>query len=73
MDVSGLRRFQPGDDTRYIEWKATARLGELIIKDFIREIEGGVYIILDTGREMRKSISLSRMDYCSLYWFISRR
>ncbi len=65
MDLHSLRRFQPGDDTRLIEWKATARLNELIVKDLFREIEGDVYIILDAGREMRKGVRNSKIDYAT--------
>ncbi len=70
MELHSLRRFQPGDDTKYIEWKATARLGEIIVKDFLKEVEEDVYLILDAGREMRKGMKRSRIDYAitlSLY------
>ncbi len=63
MDLHSLKKFQPGDDTKHIEWKATARLGELIIKDFLREVEEDIYLILDAGREMRKEVMKSKIDY----------
>ena len=53
-EVESLREYQPGDDIKHIEWKATARLSKLIIKEFLKELEGDVYIILDAGKEMRK-------------------
>ncbi|MEM2191161.1 MAG: DUF58 domain-containing protein [Archaeoglobaceae archaeon] len=53
-EFHSLREFQSGDDTRRIDWKASARLGELIVKEFLKEWEGDVYIALDTSREMRK-------------------
>jgi len=61
-EFEGLRKFQEGDDFRRIDWKATARLGELIVREFIREWEGDVYIALDTSREMRKG-KPSKIDY----------
>ncbi len=64
-EIYSLRRFQLGDDTRHVEWKATARLGELIIKDFIKEREGDVYIILDAGKDMRKGVKTSKIDYAT--------
>lgn len=64
-EILFLRRFQEGDETRYIDWKATARLGELIVKEFMREDEGEIYIILDAGKEMRKGIKSSKIDYAS--------
>lgn len=63
MELESLKEFQPGDEPRHIEWKATARLGKLIVKDFLREVESDVYIVLDAGREMRKGIRSSRVDY----------
>ncbi len=63
IEIHSLRKFQPGDDTKYVDWKATARLGELIVKDFLREFEGDVYIILDAGKEMRKGVKSSKIDY----------
>ncbi len=64
-EIHSLRKFQPGDDIKHVEWKATARLGELIVKDLLRELEGDVYIILDAGREMRKGVRNSKIDYAA--------
>lgn len=65
MEIHSLREFQPGDDIKHVEWKATARLGELIVKEFLREVEGDIYIILDAGKEMRKGIRNSKIDYAT--------
>ena len=65
VEIHSLRKFQPGDDAKHIEWKATARLGELIIKNLIKELESDVYIILDAGKEMRKGIRNSKIDYAT--------
>ena len=65
IEIHSLREFQPGDDIKHVEWKATARLGELIVKDFLRELEGDVYIILDAGKEMRKGVRNSKIDYAT--------
>jgi uncharacterized protein (DUF58 family) len=65
MEIHSLRGFQLGDDTKHVEWKATARLGELIVKDFLREVESDVYIVLDAGREMRKGVKNSKVDYAT--------
>lgn len=65
MEIHSLRKFQPGDDIKGVEWKATARFGELIVKDFLREVEGDIYIILDAGKEMRKGVRNSKIDYAT--------
>ncbi|NHW23732.1 MAG: DUF58 domain-containing protein [Archaeoglobales archaeon] len=62
VEFVALRRFQEGDDTRRIDWKATARFGELIVREYLKEWEGDVYVALDIGREMRKG-KPSKIDY----------
>jgi len=64
-ELDSLREFQSGDEWRHIDWKATMRLRELIVKDFMKENEGGVYIILDAGKEMRKGIKRSKIDFAT--------
>lgn len=64
-EIQSLRRFQEGDELRHIDWKATARMGELIVREFLKESEGDVYIILDAGREMRKGMKDSKIDYAT--------
>jgi len=59
-ELDSLRRYQPGDDWKYVEWKASLRLGDIIVKDFLREWEGDVYIVLDAGRGMRKGVGKTR-------------
>ncbi len=65
LDIHSLRKYQYGDDLKFVDWKATARLRELIVKDFLKETESDVYIILDVGREMRKGIKNSKIDYAT--------
>jgi len=65
LEIDSLRGFQSGDDRRHIDWKATMRLGELIVKDFLKETEGDVYLILDAGKEMRKGIKSSKIDFAT--------
>jgi len=65
LELDSLRKFQPGDEQRHIDWKATTRLGELIVKDFLKERESDVYIVLDAGKEMRKGIKSSKIDFAT--------
>ena len=65
LELDSLREFQPGDERRHIDWKATTRLGELIVKDFLKETEGDIYIVLDAGKEMRKGIKSSKIDFAT--------
>ncbi len=65
LELDTLREFQPGDEQRHIDWKATTRLGELIVKEFLKETKGDVYIVLDAGKEMRKGIKSSKIDFAT--------
>jgi uncharacterized protein (DUF58 family) len=46
----GLREWVPGDDTRIIDWKATARRGKPIARQYEDERRQQVLIAIDAGR-----------------------
>jgi uncharacterized protein (DUF58 family) len=48
-DLFSLRDYQPQDDLRHIDWKATARARRLTVREFTAEDEKRVTIVLDTG------------------------
>lgn len=52
MELEDLRAYQPGDDVRYMEWRATARSGRPITKVFREERQRLVYIIVDRSPTM---------------------
>jgi uncharacterized protein (DUF58 family) len=47
-DLHSLREYQPYDDVRHIHWKATARQGRLVVREFTAEDERRVHVVLDT-------------------------
>jgi uncharacterized protein (DUF58 family) len=47
-DLHSLREYQPHDDMRHIDWKATARQKRLIVREFNAEDDRRVHIALDT-------------------------
>jgi uncharacterized protein (DUF58 family) len=47
-----LRDYVVGDDPRYIDWKATARRGHPITREFTTEQSQTVYVVVDAGRTM---------------------
>jgi uncharacterized protein (DUF58 family) len=49
-DLLALRDYQPQDDLRHIDWKATARSRRLTVREFTSEDERRVTIALDTRR-----------------------
>ena len=52
-DIKELREHAPGDPFKHIAWKATARTGKLIVKEFESNVTLSVYLLLDTGPSMR--------------------
>jgi uncharacterized protein (DUF58 family) len=47
-DLFSLRDYQPQDDLRHMDWKATARARRLTVREFTSEDERRITIVLDT-------------------------
>lgn len=45
-----VRRFEAGDDLRHVNWKASARSGELLTRKFVGEEREGISILVSTWR-----------------------
>jgi uncharacterized protein (DUF58 family) len=59
-----LREYVPGDDPSRIAWKATARRGRLITRNYEAERSQNVLLVIDCGRLMTTEINgLTRLDY----------
>jgi len=67
-----LRDYQPDDEYRRINWKATARRGRPISTEYETERSQNIVALLDTGRLMRSPVgdpaagpgpALARIDY----------
>lgn len=48
QDLLALRDYQPMDDMRRVDWKATARARRLIVREFSAEDDKRVTVVLDT-------------------------
>lgn len=51
LDFSDLRAYVAGDDVADIDWKASARHGDLLVKRHVAERRAVVMLVVDTGRE----------------------
>lgn len=51
-ELDSLRDYQRGDDVRLIEWKASARARQLVVKRMVPETRREVMLVLDTGRQL---------------------
>ncbi|MBW7857526.1 MAG: DUF58 domain-containing protein [Leptonema sp. (in: Bacteria)] len=47
-----LRDYQVGDEPRRIDWKASAKQGQLITREYEQEQKQTLFIVVDTGRWM---------------------
>lgn len=53
MDYEESRRYQVGDDPRYMNWQLSARTGQHYMKVFREERQPGIFILLDRRHSMR--------------------
>ena len=51
-DLLALRKYSPGDSHRLIHWKASARLGQLMIRQFAAESHDGYVLRVDTPADV---------------------
>lgn len=60
-----LREWVPGDDLRHIDWKATAKRGKVITRQYEAERRQQVLLVLDTGRLMTADVAsgVARLDF----------
>lgn len=64
LDFHQLREYREGDPQRQIDWKATARMGKLISREYQDERDQQIILLLDCGRRMQaRDDALSHMDH----------
>lgn len=64
MEFEQIKEYVTGDDIRTLNWKASARKGELMINNFMEERSQQVYCIIDKGRLMKMPFDgLTLLDY----------
>jgi uncharacterized protein (DUF58 family) len=63
-EFDALREHMPGMDTRFIDWKHSARHRKLLCKEFKTERNHPVVLAFDTGYLMREPVDgLARLDH----------
>ncbi len=64
MEFEQIKEYVAGDDYRTINWKATARKGQLMINNYADEKSQQLYCVIDKGRVMKMPFEgLSLLDY----------
>ena len=65
MEFSEVREYYPGDETRFIDWNVSSRMGKIYVKQFVEERELTVILAVDlsssldffSGRKSKKDIA----------------
>lgn len=53
IEFADFREYSPGDDLRYVDWKAYGRLDRLYLKQYVEEEDIYVLLLVDCSRSMR--------------------
>jgi uncharacterized protein (DUF58 family) len=61
-DYLGIREYRQGDSMRHIHWPSTARLGELMVREFEREETRRLAVILDASADLGEAFT--PLDRC---------
>jgi uncharacterized protein (DUF58 family) len=62
LEFSDYRRYQQGDDLRYVDWNIYRRLDRLLLKVFTADEEMNVYLLVDASRSMAEGTP-PKLDY----------
>lgn len=68
VEFYGVREYVPGDEYRWIEWKASARhgLARLFVKEFEHEASLNIFIIIDSAAPMFSGAwGSTPIEYCA--------
>ncbi|SCW56435.1 Protein of unknown function DUF58 [Ruminococcaceae bacterium YRB3002] len=52
LNFEDLREYVPGDNIRDIDWKASGRSGQILIKRYVADKKHSIMLVLDTGAKM---------------------
>jgi uncharacterized protein (DUF58 family) len=64
LDFEQIKEYTTEDDYRHINWKASAKKGQLMLNQYQEERSQDIYCILDMGRAMKSSFeNQSLLDY----------
>jgi uncharacterized protein (DUF58 family) len=64
MEFEQIKEYVRGDDYRTINWKATARKGDLMVNNFTDERSQQIYCVINKGRVMKMPFEgMTLLDY----------
>jgi uncharacterized protein (DUF58 family) len=62
LEFSDYRKYQRGDDLRYVDWNIYRRLERVLVKVFTAEEEMNIYLLVDTSGSMAEG-SPAKIEY----------
>lgn len=64
MEFEQIKEYVHGDDHRNVNWKATARRGDIMVNTFTDEKSQHIYCLIDKGRNMKMPFEgMTLLDY----------
>lgn len=57
LDFADLRGYVPGDDVKDIDWKSSARTGDLLVKRYVAQRRHTLVVVFPAGRELAAAAS----------------
>ena len=79
LEFADIRRYEPGDPYKRIEWRSTARTNRLMVRETNAETQLNVMVVLDSTQSMAYGeAGRTKLDYAaravaSLVSYLSRR
>lgn len=79
MEFADIRDYSQGDPYKRIEWRATAKTGHLMVRDYLAETQLNVMVILDASATMAYGMAgETKLDYsarsvASLFTYLGGR
>ena len=52
LEFDTYRNYSPGDDASFIDWKASARANELLVKEYVEERDVKIFFLVDVSSSM---------------------
>jgi len=57
LNFEDLREYNIGDNVKDIDWKASARKGDLLVRQYVAEKKHNILFVMDSGNKMRADTS----------------
>ncbi|QQR53401.1 DUF58 domain-containing protein [bacterium] len=65
FDFDALREYQMGDDIRFIDWHASNRMSQLLVKQFYQEKDHTIMLVIDISASLFYGTSISKRELIS--------